>query len=347
LLLNATATEIVTREDARTVSEVRVASLGGRHTSVHARAYVVACGGIETPRLLLASKRTASGGLGNDHDLVGRFFMEHPHPNGGGVLLTQGLESFRPYSEHQAGAEKVVVGFGPSVQAQHRLGILNCSLAVEEPIHFEPSDAWDSLMKLGRAAEESTWPADAGSLVLSVLRDLDDVIREGYLRWRQGPIRGYSFTARTEATPNPQNRVTLAAERDALGMNRVRLDWRPAALDRVTVAQTMSLLAQEFGRLGVGRVKINGLLLEDDLRWSEGLSWFGHHMGTARMSSDPRTGVVDANCRVHGVENLFVASSAVFPTSGFANPTLTILALALRLADHLKTEVLPVRAAVA
>jgi len=91
-------------------------------------------------------------------------------------------------------------------------------------------------------------------------------------------------------------------------------------------------------------VRVNELLLQDDLRWSDNLSWFGHHMGTTRMSADAKTGVVDPNCRVHGMENLFVASSSVFPTSGYANPTLTILALALRLGDHLKANVLPVRA---
>jgi choline dehydrogenase-like flavoprotein len=99
----------------------------------------------------------------------------------------------------------------------------------------------------------------------------------------------------------------------------------------------MQLLAEEFGRLGVGRVRINELLMDDSSRWSENLSWFGHHMGTTRMSADPKKGVVDADCRVHGLKNLYVASSSVFPTAGFANPTLTILAIALRLADHLKS----------
>jgi choline dehydrogenase-like flavoprotein len=100
----------------------------------------------------------------------------------------------------------------------------------------------------------------------------------------------------------------------------------------------MMLVAAEFGRLDVGRIRLNELLLEDVERWSENLSWFGHHMGTTRMSETPRTGVVDADCRVHGMANLYIASSAVFPTSGFANPTLTILALSLRLADRLKSQ---------
>jgi choline dehydrogenase-like flavoprotein len=293
---------------------------------------------------MLASNRVESGGLANGHDLVGRFFMEHPHPDAGGVLLTEALESFRSYYDPQVGREKVVLGFGPSVRAQQSLGLLNSSIAVHDPIHFEPTDAWDSLMKLSRALSEPRWPENAGSHVLNVLRDLDGVIREGYLRAKQGPIRGFTVTVRTETAPNPANRVTLERERDALGMNRVRLDWKPAKPDRITAAESMKLLAQEFGRLGVGRVRINELLLEDDTRWTDNLSWVGHHMGTTRMSADPRSGVVDADCRVHGVANLFVASSSVFPTSGFANPTLTIVALALRLADHLRNRVLPLRA---
>lgn len=344
VLLNATATEIVTVQNAQSVHEVRLASLGGRRSRVSARAYVLACGGIEIPRLLLASNGVEAAGVGNGRDLVGRFFMEHPHPDAGGVLLSGGGESFRPYVEREVGGEQVILGFGPSERAQQRLGLLNSSVAVHDPIHFEPTDAWDSLMKLSRALGEPRWPESAGSHVWTVLRDFDGVLSEAYLRARQGPVRGYTLTVRTETAPNPNNRVTLAAERDALGMPRVRLQWQPAALDRITAATSMKLLAEEFGRLGIGRVRINELLLQDDTRWTDNLNWVGHHMGTTRMSGDPNAGVVDADCRVHGVANLFVASSSVFPTSGFANPTLTILALSLRLADHLKAKILTVKA---
>jgi choline dehydrogenase-like flavoprotein len=344
LLLNASATELVSAADARSVSAVQVAALNGRQTRVRARAYVLACGGIEIPRLMLASNRVEANGLANGNDLVGRYFMEHPHPDAGGVLLTGDVESFRPYFDRQVGKEQVVLGIGPSAGAQRRLHLLNSSIAVHGELRFEPSDAWDSLMKLSRAFDERSWPSNAGTHVMNILGDLDGVLREIYLKYRQGPIRGFSFTGRTESTPNPNNRVTLEPERDALGMPRVRLDWKPATADRLTMAKTMQLVAQEFGRLGVGRVRVNELLLQDDLRWSDNLSWFGHHMGTTRMSADAKTGVVDPNCRVHGMENLFVASSSVFPTSGYANPTLTILALALRLGDHLKANVLPVRA---
>ena len=340
VLLNATVTEIVTGESGGVADHVEIASLEGRRGRVRARVYVVACGGIETPRLLLVSRRFSATGLGNHHDLVGRYFMEHPHPDAGGVLLAAEPQSFGPYVESRVGTERVVLGFGPSAAAQQRLRILNSSIAVNGPLHLEPSQAWDSLLKLMRATGERRWPKDAGMHVYGVLRDLDDVLREGYLRATDGPVRGFSFTARTETAPVASNRITLQEERDALGMNRVRLDWRPGSLERVTVQRTMQLLAEELGRLEIGRVKINELLLEEDSRWSENLSWFGHHLGTTRMSDDPRFGVVDANCRIHGVNNVYVSSGSVFPTSGFANPTLTIVALALRLADHLKVTVL-------
>lgn len=341
VLLHATAVELLTDDTASTVKGVRIADLGGREGTVRATAYVVACGGIDTTRLLLASNRVERAGVGNRHDLLGRYFMEHPHPDAGGVLLSGDLASFRAYHETEVGDERIVVGIGPSADCQERLGILNCSVAVRSPLHHEPSEAWESLTKLSRSFEDGRWPESVGTHILNVLLDLDDVFREAYMSRSDREIRGFYMTARTEVAPHPDNRITLDQERDALGMNRVRLDWRVRSLDRESVATTMRLLAEEFGRLGVGRVRVNDLLFEDDGRWSENLSWFGHHMGTTRMSTDPRSGVVDADCRVHGINNLFIASSSVFPTAGFANPTLTILALALRLADHLRGPGLP------
>ncbi len=337
LLLHATATEIVSGDSAEAVTEIRIANLEGRRGRVRARLYVAACGGIETPRLLLLSRRVEAGGLANRHDLVGRYFMEHPHPDAGGVLLSGDTRRFEPYVKRTFDDERIVLAFGPSADAQRRLRILNSSIAVGGSLHFGPTEAWDSLTKLARAVEEGHWPASAATHIRNVLGNLDGVLRESYRRRTQEPVRGYSFIARTETAPDPANRVMLSDEQDALGQQRTRLQWRPGSVERTTVAKTMLLVAAEFGRLDVGRIRLNDLLLEDDARWSENLSWFGHHMGTTRMSETPRSGVVDADCRVHGLANLYIAGSSVFPTSGFANPTLTIVALSLRLADHLKS----------
>jgi choline dehydrogenase-like flavoprotein len=152
---------------------------------------------------------------------------------------------------------------------------------------------------------------------------------------------GLYTVIRAEQAPNPDSRVTLTGERDALGMPRVALDWRLSPIDKRSVRVTMEALDGELRRLDLGTCTPEPWLAEDGPDWevdplisNHPIGGF-HHMGTTRMAASPRAGVVDADCRVHGVANLYVAGSSVFPTGGWANPTLTIVALALRLADHL------------
>ncbi len=142
---------------------------------------------------------------------------------------------------------------------------------------------------------------------------------------------------RQEQAPNPNSRVTLSTEKDALGMPRAKLDWQLTELDKRSIRIFYQLLGQELGRSGTGRVQIRDWLLSDDRTWPSFLSGGWHHMGTTRMHADPTQGVVDSDCRVHGLGNLYVAGAAVYPTAGSANPTLTLVALSLRLSDHLKT----------
>ena len=122
-------------------------------------------------------------------------------------------------------------------------------------------------------------------------------------------------------------------------MPRARLDWRLTSLDRRSFRAFYEVLGRELGRSGVGRVRMNDWVTSADESWPSVLSGGWHHMGTTRMHADPKQGVVDANCRVHGIGNLSVAGASVYPTAGCANPTLTLVALSLRLADHLKTAV--------
>jgi choline dehydrogenase-like flavoprotein len=129
--------------------------------------------------------------------------------------------------------------------------------------------------------------------------------------------------------------VLLDTIRDAHGQRRIRLDWRLTDTDRRTATRALDVASAEFGRIGLGRMRIR-LDLTNGADWPSEIKGSDHHSGTARMSSSPKKGVVDSDCRVHSTENLYVAGSAVFPTIGYANPTLTIVALALRLADHLE-----------
>jgi choline dehydrogenase-like flavoprotein len=152
-----------------------------------------------------------------------------------------------------------------------------------------------------------------------------------------GPPRVFNLMTRQEQAPNPASRVTLGRERDALGMPRVTLDWRLTPLDRRSFRAFYEVLGRELGRSGVGRVRMNEWVTSTDPAWPASLGGGWHHMGTTRMHDDPKQGVVDANCRMHGVGNLSIAGASVYPTGGCANPTLTLVALSLRLSDRLRT----------
>jgi choline dehydrogenase-like flavoprotein len=147
------------------------------------------------------------------------------------------------------------------------------------------------------------------------------------------PAESASLTTRIDPLPDPDSRVSLGVERDALGMRRAELHWQLGALDRWSAIRTLQILGEELGQAGVGRVRVD---LHEDGDWPDDLAGGWHHMGTTRMSTDPRRGVVDPDCRVHGMDNLYVAGSSVFPTAGSGTPTMTIVALALRLSDHLR-----------
>lgn len=146
------------------------------------------------------------------------------------------------------------------------------------------------------------------------------------------PIEWFDVGVSMEQTPNFNSRVGLSQDRDPFGQNRVELNWAVNGNDLVSMERMTELFAQEVGKVGIGRMKIEYRM---DERHGN-----NHHMGTTRMHPDPTQGVVDAQSQLHGVANLFVAGSSVFPTSGAVNPTLTIVALALRLADHLKEKLL-------
>ena len=137
-----------------------------------------------------------------------------------------------------------------------------------------------------------------------------------------------------EQAPDRDNRITLSERRDSLGTRMAHLHWEWRPIDIDSVARMQELLKAELARSGVGRLDLSRVDGRPEL-FNAGLH---HHMGTTRMHADPRRGVVDEECRVHGVGNLFVAASSVFPTGGYINPTLTVLALAIRIADRVRQQ---------
>lgn len=341
VLLHANALSIEADAALRSVERVGVGTLSGRRFTCRGRTFVLACGGLETPRLLLASNRQAAAGLGNQHDNVGRYFMEHPvAPSAHAVVARP--ERFRDLYWYRDGAGPVDfldhLALSPDAIRAER--ILNVSWRAYPDPERDPVNGFIALRRIMRALGRGEMPGRLGADLLQTLADPDDAVAGvlGSLGVRDYDLVPASCMLRTisEQAPDPDSRVLLDPERDALGMPRIRLDWRLNGLDRRSLEVAARLLAEEFGRAGIGRVRIADWLLDPASGWPPDLEGGWHHMGTTRMSDEPKAGVVDRDCRVHGLANLYVAGSAVFPTGGFANPTLTIVALALRLADRLR-----------
>jgi len=296
VFLHATVVDL--DHDGGRVLAARVRTLAGGEYRVAGRRFVLAAGGLEVPRLLLHTARPDAPALGNGAGLVGRCFMEHFGYTPGYVLARAGLKYFRHQGRDGHPLMPVLAPDPDEMRAQR---LNNCCLL------FTASEP------------DPDWPPGA-------MQTPGLARRLGDSAWR------YRVTMINEPTPNPDSRVTLGGERDALGMRRLVLDWRIMGRDLAGIERTVRRLAHWLGTSGLGRVQFSRPISpETTERFTGGM----HHMGTARMSADPADGVVDPDCRVHGTDNLFVASSAVFPASGYSNPTLTIVALALRLADHL------------
>jgi choline dehydrogenase-like flavoprotein len=178
------------------------------------------------------------------------------------------------------------------------------------------------------------WQADPGERAAFLCEVFGDIASATYMQAvGSPPVDHVQVTTRVEQAPNPNSRVTLDTERDRLGLNKAQLNWQLSPLDKRSMIRALEILGAEVGAAGIGRLQI--ILPEDDT-WPETLRGGWHLMGTTRMSDNPRKGVVDRNCQVHGVHNLFIAGSSVFPTAGSGTPTLTLVGLAMRLADHLK-----------
>lgn len=345
--LNANVTDISTNANAAQVTSVSASSFNKRRVCFTATNYILACGGIENPRLLLASDTVAPEGLGNDHDLVGRFFMDHPY------FLTGWYEPSDPVLDRNfytiEGYEKVGeeqkfhAAFTIREAVLRDKGINGAALYfVRRPRYKTLSDYYlpsgKSFIHLINLINHSDVPnRKFGKHVLNVLRRPDTIARTlgRQVLELARPRALLALRSVLEPTPNPDSRVMLIAKHDHFGMRRVRVDWRLNSTDRLGLDYLLLSLRKEIERLKLGR------LVEDQTadaqNWPISMTGGKHHMGTTRMHASPKLGVVDADCRVHSIANLYVAGSSVFPTGGFANPTLTIVALAIRLADHLKT----------
>jgi choline dehydrogenase-like flavoprotein/nucleoside-diphosphate-sugar epimerase len=339
VLVNATVCYVMTNSEGTRVESLEVSSLTGTRVTVRPRVTVLCAGGVENARLLLASNRVQAGGVGNLHDNVGRYLMDHLRVEAGEFAAVDSRaieERFQLYRIKGSAGERVYLpGFVLGRELQRAENLLHCAAWVEQMGVSEESP-WHAARSLVRRHNEQRW------------RDFKRVVRQprfmlrGLYRSIVGrrafhhPGGKYVLITMVEQIPQRDSRITLAARRDALGMPLSKVHWKIDPRELATLARTAEVVARAFEQAGLPAVQL--------FEWVRGRNWdqapvidVAHPTGTTRMSKRPEDGVVDTNCKVHGVDGLYIAGSSVFPTAGHANPTLTILALALRLAEHLKT----------
>jgi len=342
VLLHSNLTDIELAANGQRVESLKVATLAGGRFSVRAKQVVLATGGIENARVLLACNRTMKNGIGNDRDQVGRHFMDHIQLDCAQLLPLDAKTNFDLYqlnSRHtkrqplgrQAPPVGVMGYLALSEALQRRARLVNYSANV----HLSYWSDYFLHVNNPDNSDKSAWrvTVDAMETIWENLKEATDMAMER-LPGREKK-QFYKIQATQEQAPNPNSRVTLATERDALGMPRAQLDWRLSDVDRYTLTEALKHIAGALGASGLARVHVPADFTKEELPAYMRGSW--HHYGTTRMSADPRTGVVDSNCKVHGIANLFVAGCSVFPTSGNGNPTLSIVAMSARLAEHLQS----------
>ncbi len=329
--IRATLVDLRLSDDLGTVNTGVFRAWGGLEPTftVTARTFALCMGGLENARTLLNCRSQASEGIGNGRDLVGRYFCDRPAVATGNLLLTEAI-----------GHDELYFTPTPAFSAEAELA--RCALSIE-PRTVRPPASFANLI-----SSSATCISPAVARMLDRMRDRRTTCYFGGLDEfgiRNDPashptaVVGISLEQRI----NRDSRVQLCQSTDAFGLRRILLDWQLTTDDY----ETMRTATLAFGGLvaeqGIGRLKVRDWLLEDDPRLPDlgtghGLIAGRQHMCTTRMSTDPATGVVDTDCRVHDMTNLYIGGSSVFPTPGFPKPTFTIVQLALRLGDHISDE---------
>ncbi|MEA2724921.1 MAG: hypothetical protein QOH59_2692 [Gemmatimonadales bacterium] len=340
LVLHAPVTRARVEGSACTAVEIR--TLDGNELTIRADRFVLAAGGIENPRLLLLSGDDRAGVPGNAGGLVGRYFADHAFVNPGALMLRtpDSLDFYRarPVAPNR-GASSVRGVLSLTREAMERERLTNTALFFHP--RYEAHPVFDTgevkaLLTLWNKQKLRAVPGAAWPYVRQALRAPHRlaIALARKLVVRHGPARRWRMRAAFEAGFQYDNRVMLSDERDRLGRRGVRIEWRMIEGDVENMRRVMQLFDQAVRQAGVGYLE--RAFPDATEAWRQAVEPGKHHMGTTRMHVSSRYGVVDENSRVHGTSNLYVTGSSVFPSGGYANPTLTIVALAARLGDHLK-----------
>lgn len=368
VLLNATVTQIGITADGCSFDGLEMSTILGAPYKVKARSAVIAASAIENARLLLASNTVQPRGIGNAHDLVGRFLMDHAVARVGRFKLDDMVPVIRRFGfygvRHDGRTHMYMHGLAPTPAVQEREQLLNS--AIYFMAERSPDDPWDALKRLVRrksfypvqdvrsvmsgagllakglgmmALSSNAFPTVLKNLIVdAAIRHIPNfVVEEFQNRGLPHKLTGVSIDVISEQRPDRDSRIALSERTDRLGVPLARVDWRINHDEHRTIVRLAHLTRDVFARAGLPEPILEPWVAEGRVEDSAIID-FAHTSGTTRMSDNPQSGVVDVNCQIHGVRGLYVAGASTFPTSGHANPTLMILALAIRLADTIKSE---------
>lgn len=368
ILLESTCTSLLSNESGRSVEAVECSTTSGSHFKICAKYVVVAAGGLESVRLLAASNQKFPAGLANSSGALGRYYMSHLEGTLGRLQVAPTRKVAWNFAKTRDGIyAKHHIRLSDEVQRRHQLRNMIFRLHHANPMDPQHGDPVLSLMyvakrfilpeyrrKITTVELESLDRLPKGGALAAhhvsniaknpwpLIRFLSAWVYKRHARYRRIPYvalysknGAYPLDYNAEQTPLYESRVSLMHDRDRLDVPKLSIDWRVCPEDIASIAASYRQMQRVLARTNIAAIVCDDTTLDESVKQAVAIG--GHHIGTARMSDDPKRGVVNPQCRTHDVENLYIAGSAVFPTSGSANPTLTIVALAIRIADQLKT----------
>lgn len=333
IVLNSPVVELKTSASGNFIEAASIRLPDGGLQHVRAKIFILAAGGLETPRILLSSTGVNGCGIGNEHDLVGRYLSTHPKADVATLTLKRRVGTDHPlFTDQNSGRGRMRLGLGFNAATQRELGLLNHYVQLSPFLEYRASVLFEVLR---RSSFVQSPLIDGRKIARNLLPSLGQVVFEGISRLAglQNHARVFILRAFLDQYPNNENRVQLSSAYTDDGIRKVDVRWSFSRQDRESVIKFLSRLSDRLVQHDLGTVEYDKLLAIEG-NWPI-TSIHSHFMGTTRMGMSERDGVVNADCRVFSQTNLYVSGPSVFPTYGYANPFLTIAALGLRLADHI------------
>jgi choline dehydrogenase-like flavoprotein len=331
VLLNLNAVHIELSTDGLNIEFILLRNLKGEETRIYAQKFIIACHGIENARLLLNSNNRQKQGIGNTSGHVGKYFMEHAHIDASRLIPTDNFPKFYDFSLLRRQKLNANISFTDEFTRKNKMLQYYC--------RFFPVYAEDSVLNAARRLKQSLNQPYSASLYYDLSKSVSNIQEItkfviSNLHWHSPTPKYYYLNHRIEQAPNPNSRVVISSEKDEVGAYKADLNWELNNHDYDAFKKGQDKIVMELSALNAGRFELEEItpsLVKQRLKGHY------HHTGTTRMSENIDSGVVDKNCKVHGINNLYIAGSSVFPTAGYSGPTLVILALSYRLAEHIES----------